>query len=92
MGLPEENRLGYEKGSIVQGHDPNNYKNVDYTIIHGTDDDNVHFLNAVVMQKSLGQFLICILTKRVMKIITKKFSFKHKNLHNICIIKRLKNR
>ena len=55
MGEPDKNLEAYQKGSIVEGHPRENYRNVNYTIIHGTDDDNVHFLNAVAQQKSLGK-------------------------------------
>jgi len=57
MGEPKENLRGYQLGSIVEGHPPENFNNVDFTIIAGTDDDNVHFLNTVRMQKSLGRNL-----------------------------------
>ena len=54
MGTPQDNQEAYRKASIVEAHPRENYANVNYTIIHGTDDDNVHFLNAVAQQKSLG--------------------------------------
>ncbi|KAF9233855.1 dipeptidyl aminopeptidase [Melanogaster broomeanus] len=43
MGLPNENPGGYINASIshVEG-----FKNVDYLLIHGSGDDNVHFANS----------------------------------------------
>ena len=58
MGDPIENKEGYEMGSIVDGHKSTQFANVSYTVIHGTDDDNVHFKNAVEMEKKLGKYSI----------------------------------
>lgn len=53
MARPEDNEDGYTKASIVTGHVLSNFKNAEYTLIHGTADDNVHFQNAAAMEKAL---------------------------------------
>jgi len=53
MRMPEDNEDGYNKASIITGHDLENFKNTWYTLIHGTADDNVHFQNAAEMEKAL---------------------------------------
>ena len=55
MKEPRNNWQGYQMSSIVEAHPRSNFAHVDYTVIAGTDDDNVHFLNAVRMQKSLAK-------------------------------------
>lgn len=43
MGLPTDNPGGYINASIssVEG-----FRNVDYLLMHGSGDDNVHFANS----------------------------------------------
>uniref|UniRef100_A0A673CYV1 Dipeptidyl peptidase 4-like n=1 Tax=Sphaeramia orbicularis TaxID=375764 RepID=A0A673CYV1_9TELE len=51
MGKPSENSDSY-KNSTVTGR-AKNFKTVDYLLIHGTADDNVHFQQAAQISKAL---------------------------------------
>jgi dipeptidyl-peptidase-4 len=50
MGLPQENKAGYEKSSPVYA--ATSLKG-DVLIVHGTGDDNVHVQNTVQMVEAL---------------------------------------
>jgi dipeptidyl-peptidase-4 len=50
MGLPEENKAGYEASSVVTYCKD---LSVPLLIIHGTADDNVYFLHALKMSEAL---------------------------------------
>ena len=52
MGLPSENQINYDKGEPWDS-EIEAAKNLKYTLIHGTGDDNVHFQNAARMNKEL---------------------------------------
>ena len=79
MGDPnvDGNKEGYIKGSIVDGHESSQFENVDYTLIHGTDDDNVHFKNAVEMEKKLGKTSNQIRTVRFLEFLIGRFRSKN---------------
>ncbi|KAJ0070449.1 hypothetical protein NL108_010695, partial [Boleophthalmus pectinirostris] len=51
MGTPKENPDGYRNGSVIER--AKNFKNVDFLLIHGTADDNVHFQQAAQISKAL---------------------------------------
>lgn len=50
LGLPQDNAKGYDENSPISHANKLKGK---YLLIHGTGDDNVHFQNAVEMQKAL---------------------------------------
>ncbi|XP_032066703.1 dipeptidyl peptidase 4 [Thamnophis elegans] len=53
MGLPEKNdNLDFYENSTVMAR-AENFKRVDYLLIHGTADDNVHFQQAAQISKAL---------------------------------------
>ncbi|XP_070587751.1 dipeptidyl peptidase 4 [Erythrolamprus reginae] len=53
MGLPEKNdNLDFYENSTVMAR-AENFKKVDYLLIHGTADDNVHFQQAAQISKAL---------------------------------------
>ncbi|XP_013915628.1 PREDICTED: dipeptidyl peptidase 4 [Thamnophis sirtalis] len=53
MGLPEKNdNLDFYENSTVMAR-AENFKSVDYLLIHGTADDNVHFQQAAQISKAL---------------------------------------
>ncbi|XP_072300448.1 dipeptidyl peptidase 4 [Eucyclogobius newberryi] len=51
MGTPKDNPDGYRNGSVIKR--ARNFKNVDFLLIHGTADDNVHFQQAAQISKAL---------------------------------------
>ncbi|KAK7938506.1 hypothetical protein WMY93_001832 [Mugilogobius chulae] len=51
MGTPQDNPDGYRNGSVIMR--AKNFKNVDFLLIHGTADDNVHFQQAAQISKAL---------------------------------------
>ncbi|XP_053327006.1 dipeptidyl peptidase 4-like [Spea bombifrons] len=53
MGLPtqEDNLKNYESSTVMSR--AKNFKDVDYMLIHGTADDNVHFQQAAQISKAL---------------------------------------
>uniref|UniRef100_A0A674KIP5 Fibroblast activation protein alpha n=1 Tax=Terrapene triunguis TaxID=2587831 RepID=A0A674KIP5_9SAUR len=53
MGLPtESDNLEHYKNSTVMAR-AENFRNVEYLLIHGTADDNVHFQNSAQISKAL---------------------------------------
>jgi dipeptidyl-peptidase-4 len=50
MGLPDENKVGYEASSVVTYCKD---LSVPLLIIHGTADDNVYFMHSLKMTESL---------------------------------------
>ncbi|XP_066468194.1 prolyl endopeptidase FAP-like [Tiliqua scincoides] len=53
MGLPtESDNLEHYRNSTVMAR-AENFRNVDYLLIHGTADDNVHFQNSAQISKAL---------------------------------------
>lgn len=51
MGTPQDNLDGYRNGSVIER--AKNFKDVDFLLIHGTADDNVHFQQAAQISKAL---------------------------------------
>uniref|UniRef100_A0A3Q4AK85 Uncharacterized protein n=1 Tax=Mola mola TaxID=94237 RepID=A0A3Q4AK85_MOLML len=51
MGTPTENSDFYKNSSVMAR--AKNFKNVDYLLVHGTADDNVHFQQAAQISKAL---------------------------------------
>merc|ERR1719454_324434 len=55
LQTPTENQLGYDVSKTIQNYTVENFnKHKDVFIVHGTADDNVHFINSA----SLSKFLI----------------------------------
>ncbi|XP_015759782.1 PREDICTED: dipeptidyl peptidase 4-like [Acropora digitifera] len=53
MGLPEDNANGYKDTSLLSR--AANFSNVDFLIIHGSGDDNVHYQHTAQMVKALTE-------------------------------------
>ncbi|XP_012729492.2 dipeptidyl peptidase 4 [Fundulus heteroclitus] len=51
MGKPSENSDAYQNSTVTSR--AKNFKNVDYLLVHGTADDNVHFQQAAQISKAL---------------------------------------
>ncbi|XP_015225884.1 PREDICTED: dipeptidyl peptidase 4-like [Cyprinodon variegatus] len=51
MGKPSENSDSYQNSTVTSR--AKNFKNVDYLLVHGTADDNVHFQQAAQISKAL---------------------------------------
>lgn len=46
MGTLENNKAGYDKSSV---HDMEGFKHADYLLLHGSGDDNVHYVNSAAL-------------------------------------------
>jgi len=57
LRMPDENKAGYDGAEIFKESNVKGFQtqNAWYTLIHGTSDDNVHFQNAAMMEKTLVQ-------------------------------------
>ncbi|CAI8006712.1 Dipeptidyl peptidase 4 [Geodia barretti] len=53
MDLPQNNRQAYEESSVL--YRAGNLSDVDYLLIHGTGDDNVHFQNTAQLVQALTE-------------------------------------
>ncbi|KAJ6660797.1 hypothetical protein lerEdw1_017423 [Lerista edwardsae] len=51
MGLPGDNQHNYENSTVMSK--AKNFQEVDYLLIHGTADDNVHFQQSAQISKAL---------------------------------------
>lgn len=51
MGKPSDNSDGYKNSTVTSR--AKNFKTVDYLLVHGTADDNVHFQQAAQISKAL---------------------------------------
>ncbi|KAI4806013.1 hypothetical protein KUCAC02_010605 [Chaenocephalus aceratus] len=51
MGMPADNSDSYENSTVTAR--AKNFKTVDYLLVHGTADDNVHFQQAAQISKAL---------------------------------------
>ncbi|XP_074550869.1 dipeptidyl peptidase 4 [Halichoeres trimaculatus] len=51
MGMPEDNTDSYKNSTVTAR--AKNFKTVDYLLVHGTADDNVHFQQAAQISKAL---------------------------------------
>ncbi|XP_043988416.1 dipeptidyl peptidase 4 [Gambusia affinis] len=56
MGKPSENSDSYKNSTVTSR--AKNFKKVDYLLIHGTADDNVHFQQAAQISKALVEELV----------------------------------
>jgi dipeptidyl aminopeptidase len=50
MGTLEDNKAGYDKTAV---NNMEGFKHADYLLLHGSGDDNVHFLNSASLLDKL---------------------------------------
>ena len=71
MGLPNENEEGYAKGEIW-GQDLKAAKNLKFTVIHGTGDDNVQRVRKILSFRLIFKFHVL----QQSKFLTRLYTFK----------------